>query len=70
MVLFYWTSNQQWVFDMSPQSMNLEPCISRANCVVWDPDPAGERRGETEVPATRSFAVKLLHTNQSEAIKS
>ena len=47
---------------MSQQYVNLEHCISRANCVVCD-NPAGERRGETEMLATRSSAVKFLHTN-------
>ena len=48
---------------MSQQNLKLEHCISRANRVVCDLNPARERRGETETLAARSYAVKLLHTN-------
>ena len=52
---------------MSEQIANLELYISRTNCVMWDLNPAGERRGETEMAGARSSAVRSLHTNDSEA---
>ena len=51
---------------MSKQIANLELYILQVNYVVWDPNPAGGRRGETETSATRSSAVRSFHTNDSK----